>query len=85
MGVAALSDDPRPEVAPETAPPAQRAGIGKRRLLIKAALIGSTVPVVMTLSQSAFAAACTGTGNYTLVGVVLSRGKNVSRCHNSFG
>ena len=77
-----MSDDPRPEAAPETAPPV---GIGKRRLLIKAALIGSTVPVVMTISQSAFAAACTGTGNYTHTGAVLSRGNLVSRCHNSFG
>ena len=53
-----MSDDPRPEVAPETVPPAQQARIGKRRLLIKAALIGSTAPVVMTISHSAFAAAC---------------------------
>jgi hypothetical protein len=50
-----MSDDPRPEVSPETTPPAQQAGIGKRRLLIKAALIGSTVPVVMTISRSALA------------------------------
>lgn len=51
-----MSDDPRPEIAPQTPPPEQRAGIGKRRLLIKAALIGSTIPVVMTISRSASAA-----------------------------
>ncbi len=53
-----MADDPRPEVAPESAPPAQPAGIGKRRLLIKAALVGSTVPVVMTLSGPAYAINC---------------------------
>lgn len=58
MGAVAMSDDPRPELAPQTAPPARQAGIRKRRLLVKAALIGSTVPVVMTISQSALAAKC---------------------------
>jgi hypothetical protein len=53
-----MSDDPRPEVSPETVLPAPQAGIGKRRLLIKAALVGSTVPVVMTLSGPAYAIHC---------------------------
>ncbi len=64
-----MSDDPRPEVSPETAPPARQDGIGKRRLLIKAALIGSTVPVVMTLSGPAYAIHCSvrlgGPGGHT--------------------
>ena len=64
METVAMSDDPRPEIAPQTPPPEQRAGIGKRRLLIKAALVGSTVPVVMTISHSAYAVVvkCSGNG-----------------------
>jgi hypothetical protein len=72
-----MSDTPRSEAAPETAPPAQPAGIGKRRLLIKAALVGSTVPVVMTISHSAFSADyCSGKGG-TKVGTRSVRGKPV--------
>ena len=54
----AMPDDPRPDVSPQTAPPAQHAGVGKRRLVINAALIGATVPVVMTLSRAASANNC---------------------------
>lgn len=50
-----MPDDPRPEMSPESAPPAPHAGIGKRRFLIKAALIGSAMPAVITLSRSAIA------------------------------
>jgi len=81
-----MADDPLPEVTPQTAPPAQSAGIGKRRLLIKAALIGSTVPVVATISRSAFAAhVCNEYGTthlYTRTGV-MSNGNTVSRCYSS--
>jgi hypothetical protein len=51
-----MADDPRPGGYPENPPPARQAGIGKRRLLIKAALIGSTMPVVVTIGHSASAA-----------------------------
>jgi len=58
---------PRLGLAPQGTPPAQQAGIGKRRLLIKAALLGSTVPVVMTISRPAFATkpSCGRSHNYT--------------------
>ncbi|MDR3530878.1 MAG: hypothetical protein P4L90_10035 [Rhodopila sp.] len=78
-----MSDDPRPEISPETAPLAQQAGISKRRLLIKAALVGSTVPVVMTLSGPAYAIDCSLNGHKTTNGTVkLNSGTHgTGACH----
>ncbi len=83
-----MADDPRPEVSAKTAPPVQQAGIGKRRLLIKAALIGSAMPVVMTISRSAFAythqCAQSSTHQWTVTGPT-SNGRTSSRCYASYG
>ncbi len=53
-----MSDSSGSDHSPANPSPAQPPGVGKRRLLIKAALIGSTVPIVTTISRSALAAEC---------------------------
>jgi hypothetical protein len=55
------ADDHREGIAE---PPAEapQARIGNRRLLVKSALVGTTIPVVVTLSRSAWAITCSTKG-----------------------
>lgn len=50
-----MTDDARAAAASENPPPTQPPRLGKRKLLIKAALVGTTMPVVMTIGRSASA------------------------------